>query len=618
MKTINNTELVEPIKLYNSQLKDAFHDNAVEYFDNLLKQSEIDVNKNRELSKQYYDKVNKINNLSKSLSGKKGLKGFLIFLIVFLFIAMIVFVILCFNGALSNLRWLWFILAFASLGGAIVLIVHVSSKLNKILKNLNEQIQILNGEAELLKSQAISVISPLFSLFDYNIPATLITKTMPLIQMDEIFDPSKYQYIHEKYGFNENKDKDRSTVYVQSGSILGNPFIIMKDYVTYLYKKTYTGSLTIFWTTREYDGKTWRTVNHSQVLHASYQEDAPAYYYDTYLVYGCDAAPKLSFSRKPTVHKDWDEKDIAKKARSFDKKLDRLVEEGIKNNTGFTKLQNAQFEMCFNALDRDNELEFRLLFTPLAQNNLMQLLTSKEPYGDDFSFIKNKCLNYIKSDHSQGDNLYETDPQQYFHFDIDVMKKNFINSLDNYLKMFYFDLAPLISIPLYQQTKTKEYIYKDIYYANVTSFEVESTANGYDPELFRPGETSTGIILKEEFLYKKGNSDIVNIHSYSYKGINRTIYIPVSGGDGKIHNVPVDYIEYEPRDAVTPLQIQRLDTTRTDFINKTATSGFTSYFTGNRNNAIIFRKRFFSSILQNDASIYDDQILTNLFSKGEK
>ncbi len=618
MKTFSNIELSEPIKLYNTELKDAFHNNASEYFDNLVEQSQIDVNKNKELCKQYYDKMDKINSLSKSFNKKKGLRGFLVFLSIFLLIAVFIFVYLCINASTANMIWLWVSLAFVCFGTSIYLFVYIFSKLNKVLKNLDDQIKILNGEAELLKKQALAVISPLFNLFDYNIPASLISKTMPLIQMDEAFDPSKYQYIHEKYGFKENKDKDRSTVYVQSGSILGNPFIIMKDYVTYLYKKTYTGSLTIYWTTREYDGKNWRTVSHSQILHATYDEDAPGYYYDTYLVYGCDAAPNLSFSRKPTVKMDWDENYINKKSRSFDKKLDHLVKEGIKNHTGFTKLQNARFEMCFNALDRDNELEFRLLFTSLAQQNMMQLLTSKKPYGDDFSFVKNKCLNYIKSNHSQGDNLYETDPQQYFHFDIDVMKNNFVNSLDNYLKMFYFDLAPLISIPLYQQTKTREYIYKDVYCGNVTSFEVESTANGYDPEVFRPEKTSTGIILKDEFLYRKGSSDIVNIHSYSYKAINRTAYVPVVGGDGKVHNVPVDYIEYEPRDKVTPLQIQHLNATRTDFINKTAGNEFTSYFTGMKNSAIIFRKRFFSSILQNDASIYDDQILTNLFTKGEK
>jgi len=616
MKTYTSNDLLEPLKFYNNELKDQFHRNAEDFFDSLAKESNIDINKNRELTNKYLTTCDKIKSQKNKMSKQKTKKGFAIFFIILLFLATFVF----FYFALQNLnsfRWLWILIGVLTLALAITMIVYVCKKLNKVINRLQKIIDSLTSEANSYYNECLNILGPLFSLFDFNIPAHLINKTIPLIQMDDSFDPSSYQYMHDKYGFGENLDPNRSTVGVQSGSILGNPFIIVKDYVTYMYNETYTGYLTITYTERVYNGKNWETVTRSQTLTATYTHPKPGYYYDTYLVYGCDAAPNLSFSRKPTVSSCWNEKEIKKRTRAFDKKLDKKVSEGIKNNTGFTKLQNSEFEMCFNALDRDNELEFRLLFTPLAQLNLLSLLQSKTPYGDDFSFTKKRCLNYIKSNHSQGEYTYETNPEVFFDYSYDGSKKKFLNFVDEYLKIFYFDLAPLLSIPLYQQTKTREYIYNNDYRGNVTSYETESTVNYFNPNLFRPNETSTGIILKNEFYFRKGQSDVSYIHSYSYKANPKVIYISVYGNDGHYHDVPVNYIDYELRDKRTPVQIQRLNISRNDFLKGSSQDNFTNYFQGNRNNGILFRKRFFSSILMDDSSIYDDQILNDIFTKKE-
>lgn len=42
-----------------------------------------------------------------------------------------------------------------------------------------------------------------------------------------------------------------------------------------------------------------------------------------------------------------------------------------------TLLANDEFEVLFRALNRNNEVQFRLLFTPLAQQNMIDLLLDK-------------------------------------------------------------------------------------------------------------------------------------------------------------------------------------------------------------------------------------------------
>ena len=78
-----------------------------------------------------------------------------------------------------------------------------------------------------------------------------------------------------------------------------------------------------------------------------------------------------------------------------------MVEKSIKSGKkAFNRLPNEEFEALFMALDRDNEVEFRLLFTPLAQKNMISILRAKNVgFGDDFIFKKRKELNYIKSMH---------------------------------------------------------------------------------------------------------------------------------------------------------------------------------------------------------------------------
>lgn len=94
-------------------------------------------------------------------------------------------------------------------------------------------------------------MDPLNSLYDYYMTSEIIEHTSPLIQLDDIFDADKYEYLHEKFNLGEVTDPNTSVNYVVSGSIVGNPFVIVNTFNMQMVQKVYTGSIVIHWTTIE-------------------------------------------------------------------------------------------------------------------------------------------------------------------------------------------------------------------------------------------------------------------------------------------------------------------------------------------------------------------------------
>ena len=85
-------------------------------------------------------------------------------------------------------------------------------------------------------------------------------------------------------------------------------------------------------------------------------------------------------------------------------------------------MSNTRFEVLFGALDRTNEVQFRELFTPLAQTNMVDLILSKTGYGDDFNFRKRRRMNEIVSEHSQG-RVMNLVPKDYTSYSFDFIKE---------------------------------------------------------------------------------------------------------------------------------------------------------------------------------------------------
>ncbi|MCQ2792497.1 MAG: hypothetical protein MJ208_03125, partial [Bacilli bacterium] len=505
-------DITEPVKAYQ-QAKEMYHQNVVDYFDQLVKDSQTNLEANKSTCDAYYKKLTEVDNANKKSNKKGRLKTFLKVLMVICFITIALIPV----GLLIKSR--------------------IKNKIDVEIQHANDLANKLTEEANQLKGEAIKQTATLNSMYDWNIAATLLSKTIPLIQTDKYFNNEKLQYLTEKYGFAEHKGDDISTKFVQSGSIVGNPFIIEQNYVQEMAPFVYTGTLVIHYVTysRGSNGQSY-PVHHTQTLVAHVTKPKPNYYLETWLVYGNAAAPKLTFSRRPSGVKGMDDKQLSKFTSKFSKKLDKIS----KKDQDFTQMANTKFESLFNALDRDNEVEFRLLFTPLAQNNMVDLIRMKEPYGDDFIFHKQHELNFIKTAHAQGFD-YSNNPALFINFDANKSKEDLINYCDAYFEHIYFDLAPLLTIPLYQNYKAREYIYKDNHKNRYPSFETESLANGFDKKDLVHKDTATDAILKTEFVKRDGDIDIYNIVAHTFKANPKVDIVPTLGGDGRMHPVPVHW-----------------------------------------------------------------------------
>lgn len=601
METFKETEMLEPISLYETRLKDAFHQNAIDRFEEMSKTTNTNVDANQAFCKIYYEETA----IADKLTKKRGWYIFFLVTLIVLAVSMtiggIVMILLGASNSIETKIGLGVGIPVTVVSFILILpIILLGMKIGRLTTEIEEH----RAKAEKAKEDAFNELKALFHSYEWNMAASLFTKTTPLIQLDPVFDVEKYQFLHDKFGYEAYKGKDMSTVFVQSGAILGNPFVFEKNYVQYMADHTYSGSITISWVEYVSDGNGGRkAVTRTQVLTAYHTAPEPNYYYDTWLIYGNEAAPHLSFSRYPTKVNDMSDRQIEKYVTNFDKKLDKMVEKSVNKGDGnFTRLHNEEFEALFNALDRDNNVEFNLLFTPLAQENMIKLLRDDNnvAFGDDFIFKKRKTLNYIKTKHMQYSNSLDRNPESMFHFDWKIAKEIFVNYCDKYLKDVFFDLAPLISIPLYQQHKTSEYIYdeKFKFAHNVTQQEMESAANSHPISLFKhPATRSLGVILKGAFKQSDSKNDICEITAHSFSGTDRVTMVPTLGGDGKMHNVPVHWVEYNPISKVTPFVITDTKKNKAEYENALKAGEFNQMLnTFARSSDILYKKRIFSFV----------------------
>lgn len=561
--------LLEPVKAYTQVYDRAFEENAAAYFDELVKASGINVEENRATVSKYNRELSTVSSIREKLSRAKTGRGFLIALLVLGVIAAALGIYCVVTGA-NALWWIAVVLGVAAIVIPIVVIVKV---IRPRIKQREQEIDKHTANAEQLQRQAYAQMEPLNALFESDATKKLIEKTVPKLVIDDNFDVRRYDYLATKYGFRDNDDLTSSTIDILSGEILGNPFVVDREVVETMGSKTYTGSLTIHWTTHYTDSEGHsQTDHHTQTLYASVEKPCPYYNTQTRLIYGNEAAPKLTFTHKPSHAEKMKESELNRHVKKQSKALRKLERKAMTDDdptTNFTTMGNEEFDALFGATDRNDEVEFRLLFTPLAQKNMLELIKSKESFGDDFYFRKARCLNYVSSEHSARWDL-DTDYHRYQSYDYDECRRKFIGFNRQYFKSLYFELAPLLSIPLYQQHKPQEYIYKTSYPRNYTSYEAECAVNKLGQNYFAPELAATQSILKSGWVSKEGATDEVQITAYAYVTEDRVDYVPTFGDDGFMHDVPVFWQEYIPVSKESRIKLKQLELSDKEFNAKRA------------------------------------------------
>ncbi len=524
-------DVYEPLSRYRDEFRSEFAWRAEEKFEELTRASGIDVEANRRL----IEEIRMLVDHAEEARGKRSFFGCLFVLLV--------------AGAVVA-----FIAAYNEMGNPAVLVplgiigIIASLFLLSPHKKASQLYKELKKTIEAKKDAAWKQMEPLNALYTWDIPVKLIQATVPRLEFDPYFTNERLWSLQRQYGWNDDFNRDKSILFAQSGLINGNPFVFGE----YRYMKwenhVYKGTKEISWTETERDSKgDYHTVTHHETLEATVTKPEPVYKSKKLLIYGNDAAPNLSFSRTPSDLSKGDEGLFARLRKKHEIRKLQKFSQNLEDESQFTLMSNHDFEALFHAVDRDNEVEFRLLFTSLAQIQMLDLLKDKSVgYGDDFTFRKKKKINLLTSTHLDKTSI-DTDPKRFYDWDYDRAKANFQGLNEEYFKNIYFSLAPLLAIPLYQQTRTHEEIWKDVLRGRESSFwEHETLANYYGYGQFKHPDCVTKCILKTSLLKHQNGEGAVEVTAYGYKGLHHTEYVEVHGGDGAWHDVPVEWIEYLP------------------------------------------------------------------------
>lgn len=545
-------DVYEPLSRYQNEFKDRFAALTRAKFADLTKRSGLDVEANRRLVRQ----IHSLEQKAASAAGWKSFWGCLVFLaflgagvagIAFCYLDTDPRRIYCLAGSVVGIvLGLLLILPYRRTAGRLA------------------EYQTKIREA---KARAWDQMKPLNRLYTWDITTSLIQEVVPRLAFDPYFTAQRLADLQRLYGWSDAFNEGKSILFAQSGVINGNPFLFGEYLDMNWGRKTYHGSLEISWTEWEEDedGRSHRVTRY-ETLHAEVTKPIPVYSKEKILIYGNDAAPNLTFSREPSglveegggLGNWWRKRRRLKELEAFSRNLD--------DESQFTLMNNHEFEMWFHTPNRNNEVEFRLLFTPIAQIQMLAVMKDRKiGYGDDFTFRKCEKINLLTSAHLDEATL-DTSPAHFQDFDYERARQTFQEFNERYFKDVYFSLAPLLAIPLYQQTRTHEDIWRGIAPKAPASFwENEAAANFHGAEHFAHPDCISENLLKTKVLSRTNGTSRVAVTAYGFRGEDRVDTVEVYGGDGSYHQVPVEWVEYLPVQQTREMFVSEGDSPTPDF-----------------------------------------------------
>lgn len=522
-------DILSPLEQFQSY-KEKFREIAEKTFEELTSASGVNPEENRALCVEIQDIQTNNKKTAKTLKWWTAL-------CVFMWIVAAVCVIICIADGFKS-GWLIPTLCIVGCVSMLVLLfwkIHPIIKKYKSIKNEQETL-IKNKEQE-----AWDMMAPLNRLYDWDVFNRMMTQTVPRLEFDPYFTSQRLADLVNSYGWDENFSKERSVIYSHSGLINGNPFVIARTRKMEMGTKEYKGELTVKWTTVEIDSEGKRHErNHSETLRASVHKPYPEYYEKTRLIYGNDAAPDLNFTR------DANDDKLEVDSRAYKRKLKEIEKFSRDLKNDFAMATNEEFEVLFTTTNRNNNQQYFLLFTPLAQENMIKIIRDKElGYGDNFQFMKHRKMNTLTAGHMQ-DLPLDMNPRMFWSSNYDKAKQVFLETTCENFRAIYFAFAPLLSIPMYQQIRPVSAIYGTDMPRQSTYWEHEALANFWGEDKFADPTCATHCILKTEEDRKNDGTVEVKVRAYGYRAEPRIDYVSKYCRNGNYYDVPVHWDEYIP------------------------------------------------------------------------
>lgn len=550
--------ILDPLEFYKTEGRETHLRHAQECFDHRLERSRVDQAANRAAAQEYEAQEARCTAL-KNRRLLSILGGIALACCIALGVVCLV---------------LWESSAFhIPVGIALILLGSclMFGKLYPDYQTNKSQLQEATEKAGQHYQRAAELLTPLDPMFTPCDGIKLVAQTVPGLSFLEHFT-KKHRALMQRCGFREHTEEDSSIFRTLAGMLNRSPFLFTSRLSCSMVDHTYEGSKTIHWeeeeerqvqktrTVTDSDGneKTetyyeWETVivERSQTLTAEHTAPMPVYTTRTLLEYGHHAAPELSFSRKGGHAQRLSESRLQSKVKSGARKLKKKNERAQSGEQDFTAMANEKFDVLFGAADRNNAQQFRSLFSPLAQQNMVALLTDPALCGDEFSFCKNGQHNTIVCP----DSVLDPSPVKYHAYSVDQARANFLTYQSEYFRSLFGCFAPLLAIPAYQDPPPPDPAPAEEGEGCLPLYERETIANAFAPELLKPAGCTTRMILKTELVSAADGTEIIRVHAHSFAAQERTTTYRMRGGDGYYHNVDVDWTEYIPKTKTVTIQI---------------------------------------------------------------
>lgn len=524
----------DPVAAYQERYYTDFLSVSENFFDDAVASSGIDLEENRRLASEIYHLRDQYTKADSRKSRWCALQWSL-------FIIAAVWGCLLWYFAADNKLPAWHWAVYIPV--AAVILVLSFWKIIPRITALDKQIAALESAIRSKSDQARGKLAPLFEFFDWKTMQSLVSQVLPFLEFDEYLNLNRLADMEENFENFLPRDDDSSLFAAESGTFYGYPFILARFLNCHIVQKEWFGSLEISWVTREKgsDGK-YYTVTHHETLRASITRPAPDFYTNSMLFAGHHAVPNLDFSREPSelsgeegFWANFNKKRVLKKLHRFAQNLE--------DSSNYTMMSNRDFEALFHCTDRSCEVGFRQLFTPLAQQMMVKLLNDKScSYGDDFCYLKEGKCSCIIPQHLEDTPLADA-PFNSREFDFVKVKEQFQRETRDFFRSIYFTFAPLLTVPLYNEPRAPEDIPET---GGISEAEIETAVNYIGGAHFAHPSSITHNILRVRNFRRFREYVSAEVDALGFRGVDRVEYVPVWGGDGKRHLVPVEYIEYHP------------------------------------------------------------------------
>ena len=526
-------ETISPLEAYRSVLAEQHATLVRDHFDDLLKTSGVDQSENERLITELRTFEASFAASSSERTRWKVARFFAIVGAVGLAIAAFV------NGGLYLLALL----------GTVGLVVATIKMLNPRIRKLNDTLTEVGAMRDAKLAETWEQMAPLNRLHTPDLAPRLFQETFPEVRLDRFQTAGGLADLHANFGLAPEFNDGRSVHFVQGGSIRENPFAFVRYVQHWMGTMTYYGSIVIFWIEEvQDDDGNWVEVQRSQTLTASVTKPYPQYVARTNLFYGHEAAPNLTFTRTPSSISGAEDGMLTNWRKDHAlKKVERKAKRAVKSGDGqLTMMANQDFEVLFKALDRDHEVEFRLLFSPLAQQEMVDLLNDRTSgFGDNFILEKHERLNFVEAGH-MGEIPFHVDPQIFASNELAQARQFFFNFHTSYFRGLYFSLAPLLTIPLYREKRSTAPADDVRTTTGVSAWECEAMANLIGEEHFKHPNSITQNIIRANPVQNADGSTHAHLTTFGYMGIPQVDIVVMLGGDGNVHEVPVEWTEYVP------------------------------------------------------------------------